>query len=416
MLGRMRPIELLRSATRELHDRIDNGEFAHALSDGSLAVPRYASFLRAVHTVLSALEETIELSGASELRSACAHGLERRTRLVHDLEYLQTDLRGVDAAVLHALVLAQQLRRDARTPGALFGYLYVIEGSQLGGLFQKKALEARPEFQQGGLAYLSGAGRDTQPQFRAFIAKLEAALTNDAAVASAIMGATHAFAGFEQIVTAVMSSELAGRWLTEPLNPDAGMHPIPSDVREVQAALRAGEQSLQTWAYYGARYGERGLRFTRSDSCWLATLAREDHALALRHVRWLASVLAARGMPSLLMQQHLELLYAALTAFVPERAVAYEPLRAAAQTLREERLRVLDDTRMQELARSFDATSAELGAQEVGTLLVAAVVDEKLGIARAVDSLVSWLGDSARFSDAWRMAVSRTVEAAREAC
>jgi heme oxygenase len=413
----MRLLEALRAATRTPHDRIDHSELAHAVADGSITVQRYASFLRAVHAVLSALEETIELSEVPALRSACAHGFERRARLARDLAHLRADLHGVDAAVLYALLLAQRMRRDARSgPAMLLGYLYVIEGSQLGGLFQKKALENRQEFREGGLSYLSGAGRDTQPQFRAFVAKLEACLTDDAAIASAVAGATRAFEGFEAIVNAVMSSELEGRWLTEPLNPDAGMHAVPSDVREVQAALRAGEQSLRTWAYYEARYGERGLRFTRSDSCWLATLAREDDAQALRHVRWLAGVLASRGMPSLLLEQHLELLHGGLTAFVPERAQAYEPLRAAAQALRAERQALLDDARMHALASAFDAESALLGSLEAGTLVVAAVLDEERGFARAVESLTSWFGDADRFSDAWRAAVGRTVRAARAAC
>jgi heme oxygenase len=410
-------LEALRAATRVLHERIDNSEFAHAVANGTIPLPRYASFLRAVHAVLSAVEETVERSGSAELRAACAHGGERRARLVRDLAYLQTDLRGVDAAVLHALALGQQLRRDAQlASAALLGYLYVIEGSQLGGLFQKKALEGRPELQAGGLAYLTGAGRDTQAQFRAFVAKLEAALTDDAALASAIAGATHAFAGFEAIVTAVMSPRLDGRWLTEPLNADAGTHPIPSDVREVQAALRAGEQSFRTWTYYEARYGERGLRFTRSDSCWLATLARHDTALALRQVRWLAGVLGARGMPSLLLEQHLELLHRELVAFLPERASAYDALRVASQKLRTERLALLDEADMNALASAFDGESALLSAREAGLLLVAAVLDEKRGSECAVESVASWFGDPARFSDAWRAAAARTVQATREAC
>ncbi|MET0286604.1 MAG: biliverdin-producing heme oxygenase [Polyangiales bacterium] len=413
----MRPIEVIRAATRTLHDRIDHGEFAHAVLDGSITMQRYASFLRAVHIVLTALEEVIELRDGAELRAAWTHGVERRERLSRDLAHLRADPRGVDAAVLYALVLAQQIRRDARHGSAIMlGYLYVIEGSQLGGQFQRKALESRPELQGGGLAYLSGAGRDTQAQFRAFLVHLESSLTDEAAVSSAVTGATRAFEGFAEIVKAVMSPSLEGRWLTEPLNPDAGTHPIPRDVREVQAALRAGERTFQTWAYYGARYGERGLRFTRSDSCWLVTLAREDAALALRHVHWLAGVLAARGMPSLLIEQHLELLHAGLTAFVPERATAYDALRAAFQVLRSERLALLDDMRMHELASTFDAEDGELSPHEAGVLLVAAVLDEKRGIGQAVESLSSWFSDTDRFSDAWRAAASRTLEAARAAC
>jgi heme oxygenase len=413
----MGPVDAIRASTRALHARLDHGEFAHAVLDGSISMPRYASFLRAVYTVLTGLEETLERGERAELRALWTHGVERRGRLRQDLAHLQADLHAVDAAVLYALVLAQHIRRDVRQGSAtLLGYLYVIEGSQLGGLFQKKALEGRPELQAGGLAYLSGAGRDTQAQFRTFLAHLETSLTDEAAVASAVNGATQAFEGFEAIVKAVMSPTLEGPWLTQPLNPDAGTHPMPRDVREVQAALHAGERTFEAWAYYRARYGERGVRFTRSDSCWLVTLAREDASLALRHVRWLAGVLAARGMPSLLIEQHLELLHAGLTAFVPERASAYEALRAASRALRAERLALLDDARMHELASTFEAGDAELSPHEAGLLVVAAVLDEKRGVGRAVESLTSWLADTDRFSDAWRAAVHRTVQAARAAC
>ncbi len=413
----MRPLEALRAATRPLHERLDDGAFAQAVLDGSLTLDRYASYLRAVHGVLTGLEESIEQSGSSELRSLSAHGLQRRARLGQDLAYLHTDLQGVDAAALHAVVLAQQIRLDARQSVArLLGYLYVIEGSQLGGLAQKQALARRPEF-QGCLAYVTGAGPDTQAQFRAFVAKLELALSTDADVEQAALGAVHAFEGFEAIMTAVVSPELRGRWLTDPLNLEAGTHPIPRDLREVQAALHAGEQSFRAWAYYGARYGERGLRFTRSDSCWLATLVRENDAVALRHVRWLAGLLASRGMPTLLFEHHLELLHARLSAFVPERAQAYEPLRTAAQALRKERQALLDDARMRTLVDAFEPTGhALLSPREAGTLLVAAVLDEKRGHGRAVDSVAGWFADASRFTEAWRTAAVCTVDAARAAC
>lgn len=421
MLARMppanaSPLEVIRAATRSLHERIDNGAFAKAVLDGSLTRERYASFLRAVHTVMVALEEVIERSGSATLRAAFVHGVERRARLVRDLDFLQTDLRGIDAAVLHAMVLGQRIRLDARLgDAALLGHLYVLEGSQLGGLFQKRALEKRDEFQGGGLAYLSGAGRDTQPQFRAFVAKFEAALADEAAVDKAVIGATHAFAGFEHIVCAVMSERLTGRWLTAPLNVDAGMHPVPTDLREVQAALRAGEESFRSWAYYEARYGERGLAFTRSDSCWLVTLAREDGAQTVRQVKWLGGVLAARGMPRILLEHHLEQLHACLIALVPECASAYATLREVAAALRNERSEVLDPAEQERLASGFSAPDAAIGAPEAGALLVAATIDDKLGIAGALSSLCGWLGDPARFSAEWRAAVEDTVQATRAA-
>lgn len=413
----MRPLDVLRDATRDLHDQIDHSDFAHSVMDASIPVDRYASFLRAVQIVLIGLEEVVERSGSAALRDASAHGIERRARLERDLVALQADPRHVDAAALHATVLSQQIRRDAqRGLASLFGAQYVIEGSQLGGLAQKKALEAHPALQAGGLSYLAGAGRDTQAQFRAFTEALDVALTDDASRALAVSGASHVFEGFERIVRAVMSPELDGRWLTEPLNGDAGTHAVPRDLREVQAALRAGEESYRRWAYYGARYGERGLSFTRSDSCWLVALAHDGVQAALHQVSWLAGVLAARGMPSLLLEQHLELLHAELTSVVPEHAQVYDGLHAVAQALRGQRLGLLDEARAQQLARTFDVDSVQLSAREAGTLLVAAVVDEKCGRASAVESMASWFADAERFSADFRAAAQRTLAAARAAC
>jgi heme oxygenase len=418
-------LERLRAATRQAHERIDSGPFSRSVLDGSLSLQRYASFLRATMCVTCELEQAVERAHSPVLRSAFAHGAERRARLTQDLAYLQCDPRGVDAAVLEALVLCQRIRLDMpRGDAALLGYLYVIEGSQLGGVFQGRALAQRPELQGGGLAYLSGAGRETQLQFRTFVAKLEAALPDEAAVEHAVIGATHAFEGFERIVEAVVSPELEGRWLTRPLNDDAGTHPVPQDLREIQAALRAGEQSYQTWSYYEARYGERGLRFTRSDSAWLVTVARHDRAQALRQVRWLANVLASRGMPQLLMERHLEQLQACLTAFVPERASEYQVLREAADELRQARTSVLSQDAFDALTSQFStvtrvaeplASSPRIEPAEAGALLVAAVLDERAGLMRAVESLCQWLGDPARFSDLWRAAIECTLQAARAA-
>ncbi|MET0385519.1 MAG: biliverdin-producing heme oxygenase [Polyangiales bacterium] len=413
------PIAAIRTATRTMHERIDSGPYARAILDGTLPVGRYASFLRALHVVHGELEHAVEMSGNTALRDAFVHGVERRQRLERDIAFLQTDIRGVDAAVLHAVVLSQQVRADARqSAAALFGHLYVLEGSQLGGLALRMTLAKRPEFQEGGLAYLSGAGRDTATQFKAFIAKLEASLGDEAAVAEAVAGAQHAFAGIEAILEAVMSERLDGPRLAEALNLAAGTHPVPGDLREIQAALRAGEQSYRAFAYYEARYGDRGLRFTRSDSAWLATLCHERSGddTALRQVDWLARVLAARGMPRLLMERHLEQLHTTLTACVPEAAASYEPLRRAAEVLERERTALLSEARTQELASEFKAqTSAGITQEEAGLLLVAAVLDEKRGVGNAVESLVQWLGDPTRFPADWRSAIDHTVHTARAA-
>src|ERR671938_675891 len=56
------------------------------------------------------------------------------------------------------------------------------------------------------------------------------------------------------------------------LNADAGSHAVTADPLELAAIERAAERSWAAWPYMERWYGERGRRFTRSDSGWIAIL------------------------------------------------------------------------------------------------------------------------------------------------
>ena len=200
------------------------------------------------------------------------------------------------------------------------------------------------------------------------------------------------------------------------LNPEAGSHDVTVDPRELEAVFRAGEHSWQRFPYYERRYGERGRRFTTSDSAWIATLATASAVDARRQLRWLGALLATRGMPRWLLEVHLEALHSELVSAVPEQRAAYDRLLRVAAMFREERLRHLDETTTAELAAAFDrrvGPSPVNGLAEAGALLVAAVADERAGMIGAVAGLLDWLADPARFSDDWIAATDETVTAAR---
>lgn len=417
------PVDALRAATRQLHEQLDALPYARAVVDGSLPLGLYASFLHAVHTVHGALESVVERTSAPMLRPYFTSCAARRALLAQDLAVLQVDLHAVDAAQLRALVLAQRIRLDERRdPRRLLGYAYVMEGSQLGGQHQALALATRPELAAGGRAYLVGAGKATRANFVDFLERLAPELATPAALEQAITGARAAFEGFADILATLdpeRPADKVDRWLVAELNEEAGTHPVPHDVREVQAALEAGEQTYAQYAYYRARYGERGLRFTRSDSAWLATLAREDDAdSTVRHVLWLARTLCSRGMPRLLLERHLPVLQAALVARVPECAHHYQALGLAAAQLQREREAAMSPERAAALRAAFVTTIARpsengIETREAAELLVAAIADEKHGQKHAVAALTAWLCDPARFSNAWVSACQQILAAAR---
>ena len=220
----------------------------------------------------------------------------------------------------------------------------------------------------------------------------------------------------DAVVALTTGAPRGARPVAAALNPEAGHQVVTTDPRELRAALRAGEQTQRRFGYYEQRYGERGRAFTRSDSAWIVTLTEDSRGLAERQLRWLGALLAARGMPRWLLEVHLETLHAELVAGLPEKRASYDVLLQAADTFRDERLRHLDEVTTSELADGFNrrvGSALGNGLPEAGALLVAAVADERVGVPRAVDSLIEWLADPDRFPDEWVAAATETVAAAR---
>jgi hypothetical protein len=200
------------------------------------------------------------------------------------------------------------------------------------------------------------------------------------------------------------------------VNPDAGGYEITTDATLLRAAVRAAQRSIDAMPYYGARYGARGSRFASSDSAWLVSLAWLGEAGAVRQVEWLARVLAGRGMPSWLLEIHLDELVREVRAVAGADAVGALP--AAAAALASARRSHVDD----ELMRSADEWADEalgdaLPVPRAGALMAAAVADARLGVTRDDSALLDWLTDAERLSPADAAALRdvrrRIVERAR---
>lgn len=238
----------------------------------------------------------------------------------------------------------------------------------------------------------------------------------EAALHHALAASRSLLIGLVRVVEAVGQLRDAADGLLVAVNVEAGHHALPDDVRELLAALSAAEASFHTGRYYAARFGERGIRFSRSDSCWLATMARSTPAEAHKHIRWLGRVLSNRGMPELLLEQHLHVLHDALCAALPEHTADYAVLRAVADSLAEAREASLppEDARAlcEQFVREVGPAHGPVAADEAARLLCAAIADVRSGAPRAVASLISFLGDPERFGERWGAAVTRLLNAA----
>jgi len=200
------------------------------------------------------------------------------------------------------------------------------------------------------------------------------------------------------------------------VNPASGGYDITTDATLLRAAVRAAQGSIDAMPYYGARYGERGSRFATTDSAWLISLAGLGETRAIRQVEWLSRVLAARGMPSWLLEIHLDALVAEVRAVAGDEPVGALP--AAASALAQARRRHVDDDLMQAAEGwAGDALGEALPLPRTGALVAAAVADQLAGITRDDSALMDWFTDPERvtadLANALRQVRRRVLEQAR---
>lgn len=408
----------LRVATRRQHEDLERTEFARALVEMRLPLAAYVGYLKAMSVVHGVVEQTISSVDDPHLRRVWRDDLSRTAALEADLEHFHRARQPEPRLALEAaLDLGDAvLRRSVVAPTELVGCVYVLTGAAMGQASLAPIVANTYALSGPGLAYMRAFGAETPGRLQRLKAALDELDLDREVWDGVLSSARDVFRAFTDIFAGLFPLPPDDRLTAVSLNPEAGRHAIPRDPREIGAATLAGRVSWDEFPYFELRYGERGKRFTRSDGAWLATLCELEPAQIDAQIEWLTRVLAARGMPSYLMERHLRNLHHHLVETVPARAHRYDELRRAAERLADARRGLLPDHRFTDLGEAFDA---ELRGQDgftvprVGRLLVAAVLDEALGRANAVDSLAKWLTDRTRFSAGWVEAVERAVATTR---
>lgn len=176
---------------------------------------------------------------------------------------------------------------------------------------------------------------------------------------------------------------------------------MPQDPLELDLAMRAAKVAWERYPYLALRYGERGRRFTDSDSCWLVTLARAPNKAAVtKALEWLRTVLASRGIPTVILEFHL-LAIADEFAGQTNVQVQFDQFLSDREA---ERRELFGAEGWSHLIDAFDQrfrTCAGFDIQSAAELIASAWVDERSGIVRAVPALRDWLTDAGRFSADW---------------
>jgi hypothetical protein len=296
--------------------------------------------------------------------------------------------------------------RRIENPVTLLGYLYVFEGSTLGNSMHSSDISKTFHLDEmSGYRYYSSYRDQVQSSWIEFSDKMNN-LFEDPTLHDALIEAAHeAFSGLQALYTVLYPSQKSRlKHHVTLINPEAGNHPIPDDEREIESALKASDRGWAEFGYFKQRYGDRGKRFSDSDTCWLVTLTNLDQEIVQPQIDWLCRVLAARGMPTIMMEQTLRFLHEELSTAIPEKRADYEKLKISAEHLRKARDNQIDEFAFQSLVEEFEHSVDKERAEafcNTGRLLVSAVADEKRGIDGTIEALCKWLTDTNRFPVEW---------------
>jgi heme oxygenase len=199
---------LLREATARSHEAIGEVPFFRELGAGRLTRQAALNYLRGLATVHEALEE--RLAADSTPRGLWSADMARLPDLRRDLRAAGADGAPEDpSSAAAARSLAAAIRRDASRPLGLIGYLYVLEGSQMGGQGLRKLFAAALGLPQDGFTYYSGDGKATVARWQALKKGLSAVHPSPADAAEIARTAVAAFDGVAALARAALPSEPA---------------------------------------------------------------------------------------------------------------------------------------------------------------------------------------------------------------
>jgi len=406
-------LKQLKEKTREKHDALGKLDFFTHLFNKKLTTMSYIYQLKSLAIIVSVLEHQMKTSSQKIIQSIMKDYQPRYPLIQKDLKFMNADHQPDHIVVVtKALEIANKIiERSANCPISLLGYFYAIEGSKLGGRILRKHYADCLGFTADGLMFFSDDEEKIFNEWALFGKIMSQSDLSEEEIQHIETASLEFFDDLYELYCLLSPEKTAetGYHVTS-INPEAGNHPIPTNALEIIASIRAADICWQKFPYYQKRYAERGVRFARSDSAWLAALVHLPQDELDRQIKWLTGLLAARGMPSITMQFHLEILHEALTKDIPENASLYQKLYVSAKLLENDRTKRISNDTMEKMDAAFKTSLGDAYDQsfhDAGLLIISSVVDAHNGYNNAISSLKEWITDPNRFSDIWIKAVEQ---------
>lgn len=151
-------MEQLRKETAEDHDQIEQNDYATAIMNLTLTAAEYQAYLEKFYGFIQPIEQQIaQLDGVQELGIDMKHRA-KTPLLEQDLAFISSNRQQIPiCADIPEIASTEQL----------LGYLYVIEGSTLGGQIITRKLRDHLSLEPGaGLSYFNAYGQDTRTQWK----------------------------------------------------------------------------------------------------------------------------------------------------------------------------------------------------------------------------------------------------------
>jgi hypothetical protein len=165
------------------------------------------------------------------------------------------------------------------------------------------------------------------------------------------------------------------------------------------------------------RFGERGRRFTSSDSCWLLAITGLPAESVTKQLAWLRRILCVRGIPTIILCRRLrhiaEMIESELKPHDLQRARCFEPFLTG---IDDEQVSLAE--RVQDAIQQFDTklrSCSGLNVPSAADLIACAWLDQQAGFGGAFSATHDWFADSARFSSDW-IACVRELTATLDRC
>ncbi len=391
--------EIRKTADEIYRPRIESSSFVKELALKNLSLESYSGFVRTMAVIHGNLEKKISESLNPFLSSVWSDEMKKTLSLKKDSAYLKWVKNVPEIMNITKKIVKNIQEKEEKSPETLAGYLYALQISGLeSGEYRKSLILQYPCLKDKADHYLQNNMSGVQKNLDEFRVRLERVQADSVQASRILDGACELFdwtvETFENLFPLQTGRK---KYFALDINSDAGSHPVPEDAREILAAISAGDLCADLFLYQDIRFGSRGRKFAHSDSAWLASLSDLEQSEVTSQTVWLANVLSNRGIPSCMLENHLDILYNELCIIIPENEKKYRKLKNAADGLRAFRRIYLNDQVYFSLSERFNDRLKYSFFRKTGLsaeLCASALIDSKGDAVNAVQNIYEWMNET----------------------